>query len=179
MSFVEKEFQKIEQFWFDDKKELRPKFLNACKALTTIKKDDWFTFKNHRIAPPFTRMLMNAISILLGQSLEWKDQQLLLSDSLACARAKDDLGMRFEFDCKLVHMMKDYDVFHHTATSPHQGDFNKIMSDARFRRDSYYIISLGPPGPLLCDWVKSNYAFVEKAKTMLSQRSHADEERIA
>ena len=45
---VDREFQKIEQFWFDDKMELRPKFLNACKALTTINKDEWFAFKNHR-----------------------------------------------------------------------------------------------------------------------------------
>jgi hypothetical protein len=178
--FVDREFLKIEQFWFDDKLELRPKFQLACKALAAVAKDEWFTFKNHRIPPHFTKAIMDAISIILGWSMEWDQQQMLVSDSVFCGRNKDELGLRFEFNCRLVQMMKDFDVFKYCEQRPQLKDFafNKIMSDARFRRDSYYVVSLGICGPLLVDWIKSANAYINRAKLMLPQRKHADEERL-
>jgi hypothetical protein len=178
--FVEREFQKIEQIWFDDKGEHRPKFQNACKAMEKLEKDVWFEFKNHRIPPPFTKKVLDAVCIILGLPREWPQQQLLLSDSVACSREKDDLGLRFDFKCKFVFMMKDFDVFHYTKERPleAQGELNRILSDVRFKRDSYYIVSLGVPGPLLVDWIKMANAYIDRAKLMIPIRTRADDEKL-
>merc|ERR1711871_718813 len=111
MMFVEREYSKIKQYWYDDKRELKPKFEKACKNLSSISRDDWFQFKNHRIPPPFTKMCLDAAAYLLGEVDDWKTEQLIVSDSLTCGRAKQELGLRFEFDCKLSFMMKEYDIF--------------------------------------------------------------------
>ena len=149
---------------------------------------------------------------------------------MSCARVKDPIGLRFDFTCKLVHLLKDFDVFEYIKkvnapevkiiksvaeeeeennaedqaeggvkkekeesrpeppkikqlTPAQQGELNarelnKILSDARFKRDSYYIVSLGKVGPLLVDWVRALVAYMAVAKTMVSIRKHADEERI-
>jgi hypothetical protein len=48
----------------------------------------------------------DAVSILMGLPIDWKAEQLLLADNVYCARNKDEIGLRFEFDCKMVHLMK-------------------------------------------------------------------------
>merc|ERR1711991_1243191 len=111
MMFVEREFLKIQQYWFDDKRELKPKFEAACKNLNNISRDEWFQFKNHRIPPPFTKMCLDACAYLLGEIDDWKNEQLIVSDSLTCGRAKLEIGLRFDFGCKLAFMMKDCDIF--------------------------------------------------------------------
>ena len=90
MTFVEREAQRIEQFWIDDKSNTRIKFRNVCKAMETIEKDDWFTFKNHRVPPTVTKKILDACSYLLGRNDSWQDEQHLVSDSVYCGRRGDD-----------------------------------------------------------------------------------------
>ena len=53
-----------------------------------------------------------------------------------------------------------------------------IVSDARFRKDSYYIESTGVAGPFLVDWVKSNLAYLKAAKKIEGTLKRAEEKKM-
>ena len=173
LAVVDKEYKSIEQFWYDDKTESRAKFQKACQNLEAFHKDDWFVFKNHRVPPPFNKKIMDTISILLLETKDWKTQQSYVSDSVYNSRLGDEDALRFNYACKLVHMMKEYDVFQY-ADAPEPGELISLVSDPRFRRESYYIEACGVVGPPLVDWVKANVAFVRKARSMVSNKKNAD-----
>lgn len=53
-----------------------------------------------------------------------------------------------------------------------------IVSDARFRKDSYYIESTGVAGPFLVDWVKTNLAYLKAAKKIEGTLKRAEEKKM-
>ena len=53
-----------------------------------------------------------------------------------------------------------------------------IVSDARFRKDSYYIESTGVAGPFLVDWVKTNLAYLKAAKKIEGTLKRAEEKKV-
>jgi phage FluMu protein Com len=179
IDIAEKEAKKAEQYWVDDPREIRGKHNEAVKRLATVHKDQFFDFKSHRFPPPFVKKILDAISCLLNSSRDWKLQQLLLSDSLFNAREGDEQALRFRYDCKLVHMLKDYDVYNYCAVDHgvYGGDLGKILADPRFRRDSYYVESCGEAAPFLVDWIKINYAYVSAAKNNLALLKSSEEKR--
>jgi hypothetical protein len=177
MGQVEKGTDRIEQFWLDEPSESRNRFKIACKQLNTVAVNEYFTFRNHRIPPPFTKKILDCVSILLGHSTEWKAQQMIISNSTVNAREGDDDGLRFEFDCKLEFMMRNYDVYKYTRISEGSPELDAILCDPRLRRDSYYVESTGPAGPALVDWIKSNVLYLEKSRSVIEQTESLDKKK--
>lgn len=176
---VENDMEKIEQYWIDEPTEVRGKFNKSCKELATVARDDFFLFKNHRTPPPFVKKILDCISILLGEPInKWVKQQMLVSDAPFNARMNDDEALRFDYECKLVHMMKTFDVFEHTHHTANQKHFFEVSSDPRFRVDSYYVESTGAAGPFLVDWVFKCRDYIKNAKMVDSMLNGAKEKRI-
>jgi hypothetical protein len=173
----EKDTQKIEQFWVDEPTEVRAVFQLACKALDTISVDDYFSYRNHRIVPMFVKKIFDAISCLLDRSFEWDSQQYIIADALANSRAGDEDALRHNYKCKLAHMMKTYRVYDHVHYKE-RSILDDILADSRFHRDSYYIQSTGEPGPILVDWIKTNYAYVKAAATQYDTLHTAEELKV-
>ena len=113
--------------------------------MESITHDEWFTFKNFRVPPPVAKAILDSVCTLLCRPRDWPSEQMLISDNLVCARNGDEDGVRNKFDCKLVQMMKTYDVFKYTDYYLNDGDaeINKAMSDQRIKPGSYYVVSLG------------------------------------
>lgn len=177
LSKYEKDSLKIEQYWLDEPKHVRFLFQEACKKLDEISVDDYFTFRNHRIVPLFVTKIFNAISYLLNLPIDWKQQQLLVSDSATNARSGDEEALRLNYDCKLSYLMKDYKVFNYVPLNL-PDEFIEIISDVRFRMDSYYVSSLGTPGPVLVNWIKTNYAYLKSANTIYQQLNAAEDKKL-
>lgn len=173
----EKETQKIEQYWTDDPKEVRGVFLQACEQLDTVSVEEFFAFRNHRVVPLYVKKIFDAISVLLKIPLEWKTQQFIIADSVANSRNGDEEAVRFDYKCKLYHIMKAYKVYDYVSVVDSE-ELAIILADCRFRSDSYYIESLGKPGPILVDWVKTNYAYVKAAMTQYKLLNTAEESKI-
>jgi hypothetical protein len=180
IDIAEREAKKAEQYWVDDPREIRGKHNESVKRLSTVHKDQFFEFKSHRFPPPFVKKILDAASCLLDSSRDWKVQQLLLSDSLFNAREGDEQALRFRYDCKLVHMLKDYDVYKYCTVDHGQygGDLGRILADPRFRRDSYYVESCGEAAPFLVDWIKVNYQYVMAAKNNMGLLKSSEEKSI-
>ncbi len=173
----EKDTQKIEQFWIDEPTEVRAVFQLACKALDTLDIDDYFSFRNHRTVPPFVKKIFDALSCLLEIPFDWNVQQYIIADAIANARNGDDEALRHSYTCKLAHMMKTYRVYDHVKY-PEKQRLDEILADSRFHRDSYYIQSTGPPGPILVDWIKTNYAYVKAASALYDTLHSAEQTRL-
>jgi hypothetical protein len=168
---VELEIQRMEQFWSDDPTRTRYKFREVIKNLATVHSDDFFIVKNHQFPPPFVKKIMNALSYLLGTKTDWKSQQMILSDSVYNSRMGDEDALRFSYGCKLNFMMTGnnyivYDYVHVLDNKENIFELQKILSDPRFRVDSYYIESCGAAAPHLVDWIKKNYALLNLAKQL-------------
>jgi len=168
---------KIEQHWADEPLQVRAKFQQACKALTKLTVEEFFAFRNHRVVPVFTKKIFDAISYLLKLPLDWKSQQFVVADSVTNSRNGDDEASRFDYTCKLCFMMKSYEVYTY-CDLPHLQDIEAIVSDARFRRDSYYIQSTGVAGPPLVDWVKTNLAYLKVAQRIVGMLRAADDKKL-
>ena len=182
ISMAEKENGRLEQFWMDEPQGLRRKFEIACENLKTISVKDFFDFRNYRLPPPFVKRILDCVSYLLGASTDWKRQQLMISDSVTCARDGDDLGLRFDFECKLSFMMKDYKVYAFARMlfedeAKANVSLDKLMADPRLKRDSYYVESTGVAGPVIIDWAKTNYAYTNLAKTILKSLEAVEDKK--
>ena len=171
MREVDAERMKIEQYWHDDPTESRRKFRNACKLLSTVTKDEYFLFKNHRTPPPFVRKILDVICILLNMEISsWKKQQMIVSDAVFNARMADDAALRYDYTCKLDHLMNHksstYDVFDYIGVfkSPHYDHLMNVLTDPRFRKDSYYVESCGVAAPALVEWVYCNVAYLRAGR---------------
>lgn len=177
MQKYEKDTSKIEQFWLDEPRQVRRTFLDACKKLDTITVDEYFAFRNHRVVPIFVKKILDAISYLLHISTEFKHQQMIISDAQANGRAGDEEALRLNYHCKLSYLMKEYHVYNYIQID-HIEELMHILADVRFRSDSYYILSTGPPGPVLVDWIKSNYSYIRAAKDMYTILNAAEEKKV-
>jgi len=175
---VEKDSDRVEQFWIEDPSESRAMFQSACANLNTVEVNQYFTFRNHRIPPPFTKKIMDAISILLGLSTSWKAQQLIISTSIVNGREGDDLGLRFDFDCKLAFIMQKMVIYDYTRVSEGSQELESILCDPRLRRDSYYVESCGPAGPVLVDWIKAMYLYLAKSRHVFENTAQVEEKKV-
>lgn len=101
----EKNTSKVEQFWQDDPKQTRVNFIHACRLLYTISTDEYFAFRNYRAVPVFVKKIVDAISFLLSQPDEWREQQMLLADSASNGRSGDEEALRLNYHCKLAFYM--------------------------------------------------------------------------
>ena len=93
--------------------------------------NEYFTFRNHRIPPPFTKKIMDSISILLGMSHDWKQQQLVISNNVVNGREGDDMGLRSEFDCKLAFMMNNGSIYEYATLSENNKELDSILCTIR------------------------------------------------
>jgi hypothetical protein len=177
MTKYEKDTQKIEQYWFDEPTEVRAVFQLACKALDTLSVDEYFSFRNHRTVPTFVKKIFDAISCLLDLSFDWAEQQYIIADAIANARNGDDEALRHNYKCKLSFLMKNYRVYDHVMFKE-QDRLAVILADSRFHRDSYYIQSTGPPGPILVDWIKTNFAYVKAARALYETLHEAEQLKV-
>lgn len=57
-------------------------------------------------------------------------------------------------------------------------NYSVKVSDARFRKDSYYIESTGVAGPFLVDWAKTNLAYLKAAKKIEGTLKRAEEKKM-
>jgi hypothetical protein len=176
-SKYEKDTGKIEQMWMDEPKQTRKAFQEACKKLYTISVDEYFAFRNHRVVPIFVKKILDAISYLLNFSTEFKDQQMLISDSIANGRAGDEEALRLDYHCKLAYLMVTYEVYKYVKIE-NLPELRAILADVRFRADSYYIESTGPPGPILVEWIKANYAYIVAATEKYKILAAAEEKKL-
>lgn len=177
MSKYEKDTQKIEQFWFDEPTEVRALFQMACKALDTLSVDEYFSFRNYRRVPQFVKKIFDAISCLLDLPFEWEYQQFIIADAVANSRNGDEEALRHHYTCKLAHLMKTYRVYDHVDIKESER-LDIILADSRFHRDSYYIQSTGPPGPILVDWIKTNFAYIKAARAQYDTLNEAEQLRL-
>jgi len=168
MSKYDKSSQQNEQYWIDDRTEIRYKFSLACKALDTLSVDDYFRFHNHRVIPPFVQKILDAICCLLNIDLDWNLQTMLLSDALTNSRNGDEEAVRLNYKCKLAELMKTYKVYDYN-TIQKSDVLDVVLADIRFHRDSYYVQSTGPCGPILVDWVKINFQYIKAARKIYKQ----------
>lgn len=171
MADAEKLEKVMEQAWMDDPLQTRYKFQDTIKKLKEIPAVEFFKFKNFRNPPLFTKKIMDAISYLLRLPTDWLNQKLLMSDSVynSTANEGDKTAVRFQYDCKFVHMMNDYNVVDYLdeEADNQRHLLELILADPRFRMDSYYIESLGVGAPVLVDWIKANNAYIQKARSMI------------
>eukprot|EP01038_Epipyxis_sp_PR26KG_P006206 gene6206-8548_t len=135
MEIYEKDTAKIEQFWFDEPTEIRARFQAACKKLDTITVEEYFSFRNYRILPVFVKKIFDAISLLLNIPNDWKNLQFIIADSVANTRNGDEEAVRFDYKCKLSHLMKSYYVYDYIDNIKNNMELEKILSDVRFRSD--------------------------------------------
>ena len=179
MEIVEEQLQKLEQFWTDDRFERRDRFKEAVKSLDQVHMDEWFKLKNHRSPPPFLKKIMDAVCYLLDLSTEWKSQQMLLSDWIFNSANGDNDALRHTYDCKLLYILQTYDVYKH-AEPGEEKDYHlpRILADPRFRRDSYYVESLGEGASYLVDFVKTNYPYMMAARSILESRQQTEARRM-
>ncbi len=171
----------IEQFWFDEKTESRAKFNIVCAKLKNYNKDQYFEFRNHRVPPPFVKKILNAISYIMGWGTDFKRQILLVSDNIYNGRMGEEDALRFEYECKLIHLMKDFKVYDHLkyledpAVIPL---FDAILADPRFRPDSYYVESCGVVGPVLVEWVLATRRYILASKALVSFLKDTEEKKL-
>lgn len=168
---VELEIQRMEQYWADDPMLTRYKFRQVIKNLSEIEADEFFLVKNHQFPPPFVKKILDAISYLLGSNGDWKSQQMILSNSVFNSRMGDEDALRFSYGCKLNFMMSgtNYNVYDYVKVLDNKEnmfELQKILSDPRFRVDSYYVESCGSAAPHLVDWIKKNYNLLKMAKQL-------------
>jgi hypothetical protein len=178
---VEREEQKLEQYWIDEPTFARDKFHQACKQIAEYNSDHYFMVKNHRLPPPMTKKLFDALSILLSWSMVWKKQQMIVSDYKFNQVHQDEDALRFQYDCKLVHMMNNYNVFRYLKCLDNpdaMAQLDIIFANPRFRRDSYYIESCGEAAPALVDWIRANYNYLKKAIIIRPQLQVIEEKRV-
>lgn len=178
ISKYEKDTAKIEQLWQDEPKQTRKNFQTACKKLFTVSVDEYFAFRNHRVIPVFVKKILDAISYLLNISTDFKDQQMIISDAVSNGRNGDEEALRLDYHCKLAFLMKDYEVYKYIKIEK-LFELRKILADVRFRSDSYYVESTGKPGPILVEWIKANYAYIQSANDKYRILSSAEEKKIA
>lgn len=172
-------FQKIEQFWLDDITEVRPRHQKTIENMTFLKPEHWFQLKNHRAPPPFLKKIVDTMSLLLGQPVEWKIQRQLFSDNVYNALEGDAEATRFTYHAKLVNLLERYDIYEHASLA--DGVDQKIinnLTDPRFRRDSYYVESCGFAAPYVVDWIKTNWSYILTARKMLSNIEFAKKKRM-
>jgi hypothetical protein len=174
MSKYDKLSQQNEQYWIDDPTEIRYKFNLACKALDTLSVDDYFRFHNHRVIPPFVQKIFDGICCLLNLDLDWNVQTMLVSDALTNSRNGDEEAVRLNYKCKLAELMKTYKVYDYVNIQ-RSDVLDIILADIRFHRDSYYVQSTGPCGPILVDWVKINFQYIKAARKIYKQLRTAEE----
>ena len=180
MEIVEEELQKIETFWREDKYERRERFRKVIESLHKIHRDDWFALRNNRVPPPFLKKIMDAISYLLDLPLDWKSQQMLISDYLFNSLNGDDQALQYTYDCKLLQYLESYNVYDHCADDGKKdAELSRILADPRFRRDSYYVESLGTAAPYLVDFVKTNFPYMLAAREVLVRVTENDKKRFA
>jgi len=185
MTEVERDTLKIEQYWYDDPTESRRHFQEASKLLSGISKDDYFFFKNHRNPPPFVRKVLDAICILLGRDINvWKQQQMVVSDAVFNARFQDDDALRYDYHCKLDFMVNskhsNFDIFDYVTVfdSKHFEHLQNILTDPRFRVDSYYVESCGSAAPTLVEWVGCMYRYVKCARNVYAMLEQARKNKV-
>jgi hypothetical protein len=179
MVICDQTFQKIEQFWLDDVTEVRPRHQKTIDSMCLLKPEHWFQLKNHRAPPPFLKKIVDTMSLLLGQPLEWKLQRQLFSDNVYNALEGDADATRQTYTAKLVYLLERYDIYEHASLA--EGVDQKIinnLTDPRFRRDSYYVESCGFAAPYLVDWIKTNWSYLLTARKMLSNIEYAKKLRI-
>jgi hypothetical protein len=130
--------------------------------------------------------------------------QFIIADAVANSHHGDDEALRHTYKCKLAHLMETYRVYDFVFIQEHEALMdifagtspppsfitiidtiiqNKYTNDAyiadtRFRRDSYYVQSTGPPGPVLVDWVKANYVYIRAAKEKFPILHSAEQIRL-
>ncbi len=178
ISKYEKDTAKIEQLWLDEPKQTRKNFYIACKKLYNISVDEYFAFRNHRVIPIFVKKILDAISYLLGIPNDWKEQQMIISDAVANGRNGDEEALRLDYHCKLAYLMKDYEVYKYLKIEKLE-ELRSILADVRFRSDSFYIEATGPPGPVLVEWAKANYAYISSANDKFRILSGAEEKKLS
>jgi hypothetical protein len=155
----------------------------VVQDLQKLPSDEWFKFKNQRNPPVFTKKIMDAICYLLRLPTDWESQKFLFSDSVYNRTAPGaldgqkpvvssttnptDVSAGSQYDCKLVCLLSDYRVNNYLTVEPFRHEIDLILSDPRFRADSYYIESLGLVAPYLVAWVKANNAYLQTARTMI------------
>lgn len=177
ISRYEKDTSRIEQYWIDEPDQVRAMFRAACKRLDTISIDEYFSFRNHRVIPVFVKKIFDCLSYLLHVPTEWKLQQQLIADSVSNGRGGDEEALRLDYQCKLSYMMRDYKIYNYIKIE-HQKELEEILADVRFRSDSFYIESTGPPGPVLVDWIKANYYYIKSAGRIHTILSSAEERKV-
>lgn len=179
MEVIEGEIKIGEQFWIDDPLERKAKHEYACKQLALVKLDDWFFIKNHRQPAPFLKKIFDSCSYLLNLSLDWKQQQMLISDFMFNSHNGDPDAIRFNYECKLIHLLEHYDVFDYlTVNEEKDMALLHVMSDPKFRRDSYYVEACGDAAPYMIDWIKANYAYAMAARSLMPARMALENKKI-
>jgi hypothetical protein len=180
MEVVEDEIQKIELYWREDKLERRERFRRALLALEAVPREDWFHIRNNRVPPPFLKKIMDAISLLLDLPTDWKTEQMLISDYLFNSLNGDETALRYTYDCKLIQELKSYTVYEHAQEDADKdSELCRILADPRFRRDSYYVESLGAAAPVMVDFVKTNFPYMMAAREILVRVRANDQKRFA
>jgi hypothetical protein len=113
--------------------------------------------------------------------MEWKKQQMIVSDYKFNQVHQDEDALRFQYECKLVHMMTKYNVFNFLKCldDPNaMAQLDVIFANPRFRRDSYYIESCGEVAPAVVDWIRANFNYLKKAVIIRPQLGIIEEKRV-
>lgn len=177
ISRYEKDSSRIEQFWVDEPTQVRALFRAACKKLDTITIDEYFSFRNHRVVPVFVKKIFDCISYLLDLPTDWKQQQMIIADSITNGRNGDEEALRLDYRCKLSYLMKDYRVYDYVHIKKEK-ELKEILADVRFRADSFYVENTGTPGPVLVEWIKTNYYYINAASKIHSILVSSEDRKV-
>eukprot|EP01041_Mallomonas_annulata_P000411 gene411-745_t len=176
---ADKEFRNLEHFWLTERTGSRARFKRSVENLSTlITKKQWFDFKNERDPSHFLKKVMDAVSLVMNYSEVWTDQQMLCSDSEGNGLLGDREALFTRYENKLIFMLSKFDIYLFSdENDPRDLKLDEMLADSRFRRDSYYLESLGEPGPYLLDFVKATYAYIRAARATLKDRYNANEKQ--
>ena len=94
-------------------------------------------------------------------------EKKVITKKNAAAAAADDLGLLSPtFNGLPKHHFKTALQQAMDLSASKVTKLDMILTDPRFREDSYYVESLGVVGPVLVRWIKANNAYLLKAKSL-------------
>ncbi|KAH8063763.1 hypothetical protein JL722_2950 [Aureococcus anophagefferens] len=112
--------------------------------------------------PPLLEKVLRAACILTSEQETWKAAQLLLSSSQINADEGDQVALTVVYDIKLKYKLLHYDVWDYAKNNLLLSRIAGILVDPRFKASHHHIKSYGSALPMIVDWVRCAYLYIQK-----------------
>jgi hypothetical protein len=157
----------IEQYWLNDLTCARENFYDVIQRLCDCPETQWFQLRQYAEPPMQVWRVMQCVLCLLKLPQDWKTARVLVGDSRA-NKDMDDVALVEDYDLKLVHMMKTYNVFDYTKETLMLQTVEAIIKHPRFSSENLAIQAYGAGLPLIVDFSKALFAYIKRSDSIYS-----------